>query len=169
MWDMQENDSSKNRREETYKKIAIELEFKNVKDMVSTNKSWKLVKAIELLCKAYEVPNVLDREEYKPTKKEVSMAELIESQASKIAKREWNYYFKDGTEVTLDKTMFPEKEDVFDFTYNLKRFAGVRGIVVQVSYDLHAFGQGTSYNMDIDFNGDIARNVWAPYVVEYEK
>lgn len=166
---MQENDSSKNRREETYKKIAIELEFKNVKDMVSTNKSWKLVKAIELLCKAYEVPNVLDREEYKPTKKEVSMAALIDSQASKIEKREWNYYFKEGTEVTLDKTMFPEKEDSFDFTYNLKRFAGVRGIVVQISYDLHAFGQGTSYNMDIDFNGEIARNVWAPYVIEYEK
>ena len=166
---MQENDSSKNRREETYKKIAIELEFKNVKDMVSTNKSWKLVKAIELLCKAYEVPNVLDREEYKPTKKEVSMAALIDSQASKIEKREWNYYFKEGTEVTLDKTMFPEKEDSFDFTYNLKRFAGVSGIVVQVSYDLHAFGQGTSYNMDIDFNGEIARNVWAPYVIEYEK
>ena len=71
---MKENESYKNRREETYKKIAIEREFKNVKDMVSTNKSWKLVKEIELLCKAYEVPNVLDREEYKPTKKEVSMA-----------------------------------------------------------------------------------------------
>tara|TARA_Y100000389_G_scaffold191318_1_gene217282 strand:+ start:7837 stop:8340 length:504 start_codon:yes stop_codon:yes gene_type:complete len=167
MWDMQESDASKNRREETYKKIARELEFKNVKEMVSTNKSWKLVKAIELLCKSYEVPNVLEREEYKPTKEEVSIAEL--SQAAKLAKREWNYYFKAGTEVTLDKTMFPEKEDSLDFTYNLKRFSGVKGIVVQVSYDLHAFGQGTSYNMDIDFNGEIARNVWAPYVIEYEK
>lgn len=169
MWDMQENDSFKNRREETYKKIARELGFGDVKEMVYTNKSFKLIKAIELLCKAYEVPNVLEVEEYKPTNKEVSMAELMESQNSKIAKREWNYYFKAGTEVTLDKTMFPEKEDSFDFTYNLKRFAGVSGIVVQVSYDLHAFGQGTSYNMDIDFNGEIARNVWAPYVIEYEK
>lgn len=169
MWDMQESDASKNRREETYKKIARELEFKNVKEMVSTNKSWKLVKAIELLCKSYEVPNVLEREEYKPTKEEVSIGELFESQAAKLAKREWNYYFKAGTKVTLDKTMFPEKEEDFDFTYNLKRFSGVKGIVVQVSYDLHAFGQGTSYNMDIDFNGEIARNVWAPYVIEYEK
>jgi hypothetical protein len=174
MWDMQESDASKNRREETYKKIARELEFKNVKEMVSTNKSWKLVKAIELLCRAYEVPNVLEREEYKPTKEEVSIAELIESKASKLEKREWNYYFKPGTEVTLDKTMFPEKKEAFDFayndfTYNLKRFAGVRGVVVQVSYDMHAFGQGTSYNMDIDFNGEIARNVWAPYVIENEK
>lgn len=169
MWDMQENDSFETERTETYKNIARELEFKNVKEMVSTNKSLKLTKAIGLLCKAYEVPNVLERKEYKPTKKEISMAETIESQASKIAKREWNYYFKDGTEVTLDKTMFPEKGDVFDFTYNLKRFAGVRGIVVRVSYDLHAFGQGTSYNMDIDFNGEIARNVWAPYVIEHEK
>jgi hypothetical protein len=169
MWDMQENDSFETERIETYKNIAKELEFKDVKEMVSTNKSWKLVKAIELLCKAYEVPNVLEREEYKPTKEEVSIAELIESQAAKLAKREWNYYFKAGTKVTLDKTMFPEKKDDFDVTYNLKRFSGVKGIVVQVSYDLHAFGQGTSYNMDIDFNGEIARNVWAPYVIEYEK
>jgi hypothetical protein len=169
MWDMQENDSFETERIETYKNIAKELEFKDVKEMVSTNKSWKLVKAIELLCKAYEVPNVLEREEYKPTKEEVSIAELIEGQAAKLVKREWNYYFKPGTEVTLDKTMFPEKKDDFDFTYNLKRFSGVKGIVVQVSYDLHAFGQGTSYNMDIDFNGEIARNVWAPYVIEYEK
>lgn len=169
MWDMQESDSSKNRREETYKSIAKELEFKDVKEMVSSKKNFRLTKAIKLLCKTYGVRNVLDEEKYKPTKEEVSIAKLIEGQAAKLAKREWNYYFKAGTEVTLDKTMFPEKQDVFDFTYNLKRFAGVRGIVVQVSYDLHAFGQGTSYNMDIDFNGDIARNVWAPYVIEYEK
>lgn len=169
MWDMQESDSSKNRREETYKSIAKELEFKDVKEMVSSKKNFRLTKAIKLLCKTYGVRNVLDEEKYKPTKEEVSIAKLIEGQAAKLAKREWNYYFKEGTEVTLDKTMFPEKQDVFDFTYNLKRFAGVRGIVVQVSYDLHAFGQGTSYNMDIDFNGDIARNVWAPYVIEYEK
>jgi hypothetical protein len=169
MWDMQESDSSKNRREETYKSIAKELEFKDVKEMVSSKKNFRLTKAIKLLCKTYGVPNVLDEEKYKPTKEEVSIAKLIEGQAAKLAKREWNYYFKAGTEVTLDKTMFPEKEDPFDFTYNLKRFSGVKGIVVQVSYDLHAFGQGTSYNMDIDFNGDIARNVWAPYVIEYEK
>lgn len=166
---MQESDSSKNRREETYKSIAKELEFKDVKEMVSSKKNFRLTKAIKLLCKTYGVPNVLDEEKYKPTKEEVSIAKLIEGQAAKLAKREWNYYFKAGTEVTLDKTMFPEKEDPFDFTYNLKRFSGVKGIVVQVSYDLHAFGQGTSYNMDIDFNGDIARNVWAPYVIEYEK
>lgn len=169
MWDMQESDSSKNRREETYKNIAKELEFKDVKEMVSSKKSFRLTKAIKLLCKTYGVPNVLDEEKYKPTKEEVSIAELMEGQAAKLAKREWNYYFKPGTKVTIDKTMFPEKQDPFDFTYNLKRFSGVKGIVVQVSYDLHAFGQGTSYNMDIDFNGDIARNVWAPYVIEYEK
>lgn len=169
MWDMQGNDVFENKKDKTYENIAKELEFKNVKEMVSTKKSWKLVKAIELLCKAYGVPNVLEEEKYKPTKEEVSIAELMEGQAAKLAKREWNYYFKAGTIVTLDKTMFPKKEDPLDFTYNLKRFAGVRGVVVQVSYDLHAFGQGTSYNMDIDFNGDIARNVWAPYVIEYEK
>ena len=166
---MQDSDNFETKRINIYKNIAKELDFKGVKEMVTTNKSFKLTKAIELLCKSYEVPNVLEREEYKPTKKEVSMSELIDSQASKIEKREWNYYFKEGTEVTLDKTMFPEKKEDFDFTYNLKRFAGVRGIVVQVSYDMHAFGQGTSYNMDIDFNGDIARNVWAPYVIECEK
>ena len=170
MWDMQEKDVFENQNIKAYETIAKELGFKNIKDMVSAKKSYKLIKAIELLCKVYKAPNVLERKEYSPTKKEVSsMAALIESQGSKLAKREWNYYFKEGTEVTLDKTMFPEKKEAFDFTYNLKRFAGVRGIVVQVSYDMHAFGQGTSYNMDIDFNGDIARNVWAPYVIEYEK
>ena len=169
MWDMQGEDAFENKNIKTYENIAKELEFKDVKEMVSSKKSFRLNKAIKLLCNSYGVPNVLEREEYKPTKKGVSMAELIDSQASKLEKREWNYYFKEGTEVTLDKTMFPEKKEAFDFTYNLKRFAGVRGIVVQVSYDMHAFGQGTSYNMDIDFNGDIARNVWAPYVIECEK
>ncbi len=113
---MQDSDNFETKRINIYKNIAKELDFKGVKEMVTTNKSFKLTKAIELLCKSYEVPNVLEREEYKPTKKEVSMSELIDSQASKIEKREWNYYFKEGTEVTLDKTMFPEKKEDFDKT-----------------------------------------------------
>ena len=169
MWDMQGNDVFENKKNKTYENIAKELDFKDVKEMVSSKKSFRLNKAIKLLCNSYGVPNVLEQEKYKPTKEEVSIAELMEGQAAKLAKREWNYYFKPGTEVTLDKTMFPEKQDPFDFTYNLKRFFGVKGVVVQVSYDLHAFANGTSYNMDIDFNGEIARNVWAPYVIEYEK
>lgn len=169
MWDMQGNDVFENKKDKTYENIAKELDFKDVKEMVSSKKSLRLNKAIKLLCNSYGVPNVLEQEKYKPKKEEVSIAELMEGQAAKLAKREWNYYFEPGTEVTLDKTMFPEKQDSFDFTYNLKRFVGVKGVVVQVSYDLHAFAHGTSYNMDIDFNGEIARNVWAPYVIEYEK
>jgi hypothetical protein len=46
-------------------------------------------------------------------------------------------------------------------------FAGKRGVVKNVTTDLHSFAQGSSYMMTIEFDGEVLENVFAPYVVEY--
>ncbi len=79
--------------------------------------------------------------------------------------RDFNYYFPEGTEVTIDiRTYVPSGFDKIDLT----QFMGIKGIVKRVHSDLHAFSRGTSYMMDVDFNGELVKNIYAAYVIKYE-
>ena len=50
----------------------------------------------------------------------------------------------------------------------LRPYIGIKGIVKKSSSDLHTFGRGSSYNMDIEFNGDLVKNIHAAYIIEYK-
>jgi hypothetical protein len=90
-----------------------------------------------------------------------------------LDEREWNYYFDEGAEVKIDDVNFdflkPET-DFFDSTthFKIQSHLGKKGIVKKVSTDLHAFGRGSSYNMDVEFDGVLVEHIWAPYIISYE-
>ena len=86
----------------------------------------------------------------------------------KIDERTFNYYFPKDTEVKLDDTLnLPTKNDFYPLDLNL--YVGKKGIVKAVNSDIHAFGRGWAYSMDIEFDGELVKNVSAAYVVEIEK
>jgi hypothetical protein len=85
---------------------------------------------------------------------------------SAMEQRDFNYYFKEGTDVTIDgKIPLPDGNSFYPV--DLNSFVGKRGRVKRVNRGLHAFGQGTSYTMDIDFNGEVVRDVSGLYVIPY--
>lgn len=61
MWDLQNEDVLEAKKNKAYKTIAKELDFRDVEEMISYTKDSKLVKAINLLCQFYEVPNILEQ------------------------------------------------------------------------------------------------------------
>lgn len=113
------------------------------------------------LINTWEESGVLDDLTNETTKS--SVAFLMESQASILMQREWNYYFDEGTEVMLDKRILPTDETFSPL--KLRQHIGKKGIVKKVNCDLHAYGRGSSYNMDIEFDGELVKNVYAPYIM----
>jgi hypothetical protein len=67
-----------------------------------------------------------------------------------IEEREWNYYFDVGTKVTIDGDTNPPDDPI------------------KSGWDLHAFGQGKSYYMDVEFGGKTYPQISSFYIKEYE-
>ena len=87
-----------------------------------------------------------------------------------LQEREWNYYFDVDTKVTIDNDTNPPDDPIKSFyPYNLKSLVGKEGIVKKVGWDIHAFGNGKSHNMDVEFDGKIYTKIPAYYLKEYIK
>ena len=103
----------------------------------------------------------------------IRMREIIESKKPKVTstfnERDFNYYFDVGTEVMLDEETLPAEGVVTFNPIKLREFIGKKGIVKSVNSDLHAFAHGTSYNMDIEFEGELVRHIFAPHIIEYKE
>lgn len=87
-----------------------------------------------------------------------SIQEIIDTRA-------FNYYFKVGDEVQVDENIILNEST----TCNLvKDHIGKKGIVRECHTDLHAYGRGTSYSIDVEFDGVLVKNIWAPLLVRYK-
>jgi len=84
----------------------------------------------------------------------------------KIDERMFNYYFTEGTEVKIDDTIESPKPNEF-FPTDLNLYVGKKGIVKSHSADIHAFGRGWAYSMNIEFDGELVKNIPAFYMIEY--
>ena len=54
----------------------------------------------------------------------------------------------------------------FSLIPNIRQHIGKSGIVKRCYSDLHAFGRGYSYQVDVDFDGDLCKGLPAYYLVE---
>ena len=78
--------------------------------------------------------------------------------------REFNYFFDEGTEVTINGD---EISKVEFHLVELDEYVGKKGVVKKLYSDFHAFGRGKLYIMDIDFDGTLVENIRANYVDEF--
>ena len=86
-----------------------------------------------------------------------------------IDERMFNYFFPLGTLVTLDKEVIPTEDDnPFSFTPNVKEHIGKVGVVTKYYSDLHAFGRGHAYNMDVQFEDELLTGLPAYYIIKAE-
>jgi len=82
-----------------------------------------------------------------------------------IDERSFNYYFAEESIVELDKRVIGD-DGPFSFISNVRQHIGKSGIVKRCYSDLHAFGRGYSYQVDVDFDGDLCKGLPAYYLVE---
>ena len=82
-----------------------------------------------------------------------------------IDKRMFNYGFSIDSIVELDERVI-ENDELFSFIPNVRQHIGKSGIVKRCYSDLHAFGRGYSYQVDVDFDGDLCKGLPAYYLVE---
>ena len=80
----------------------------------------------------------------------------------KFKDREWNYFLNEGDLVSFAKDI-PKNHKVingdnFLEEINLKEYENKIGIVKKCRESLHAFGRGSSYVCDVDFEGKIISN-----------
>jgi len=83
-----------------------------------------------------------------------------------IDDRWFNYYFVEDTEVMLDDKNITIRDSTFN--PSMEKHIGKKGIVTRCASDMHAFGQGSSYVLDVDFSGEKLENFPAFYFVEYK-
>jgi hypothetical protein len=82
-----------------------------------------------------------------------------------IDERMFEYYFGEGSIVELDERVLPASAP-FPFIPNVRQHIGKRGIVKKYYSDLHAFGRGYSYQMDVSFDGELCKGLPAYYFVD---
>ena len=82
-----------------------------------------------------------------------------------IDERLFNYYFAEESIVELDERVIGD-DGPFSFIPNVRQHIGKSGIVKRCYSDLHAFGRGYSYQVDVDFDGDLCKGLPAYYLVE---
>lgn len=86
-----------------------------------------------------------------------------------MKERNFNYYFDEGTDVTIDGEIALPDGDINNFyPSDLTVYVGKKGTVIKVTKDLHAFGQGAVYFMDIDFGDKVMRNISATLIIPYK-
>lgn len=82
-----------------------------------------------------------------------------------IDERAFNYYFAEESIVELDEIVIGD-DGPFSLIPNIRQHIGKSGIVKRCYSDLHAFGRGYSYQVDVDFDGDLCKGLPAYYLVE---
>ena len=82
-----------------------------------------------------------------------------------IDERSFNYYFAEESIVELDERVIGD-DGPFSFIPNARQHIGKSGIVKRCYSDLRAFGRGYSYQVDVDFDGDLCKGLPAYYLVE---
>ena len=93
-----------------------------------------------------------------------------------IDERSFNYYFAEESIVELDERVigndgtfsFISKNVRQPFTFPKLEFSyiGKSGIVKRCYSNLHTFGRGYLYQVDVDFDGDLCKGLPAYYLVE---
>jgi len=83
-----------------------------------------------------------------------------------IDERMFNYYFNVDSIVELDERVIIADSEKFSLIPSIKQHIGKSGIVKRCYSDLHAFGRGYSYQVDVDFDGDLCKGLPAYYLVE---
>ena len=82
-----------------------------------------------------------------------------------IDERAFNYYFAEESIVELDEIVIGD-DGPFSLIPNIRQHIGKSGIVKRCYSDLHAFGRGYPYQVDVDFDGDLCKGLPAYYLVE---
>ena len=83
-----------------------------------------------------------------------------------IDERMFNYGFSINSIVELDEIVVKTDSETFSLIPNVRQHKGKSGIVKRCYSDLHAFGRGYSYQVDVDFDGDLCKGLPAYYLVE---
>lgn len=83
-----------------------------------------------------------------------------------IDERMFNYGFSINSIVELDEIVVKTDSETFSLIPNVRQHIGKSGIVKRCYSDLHAFGRGYSYQVDVDFDGDLCKGLPAYYLVE---
>lgn len=83
-----------------------------------------------------------------------------------IDERMFNYGFSINSIVELDEIVVKTDSETFSLIPNIRQHIGKSGIVKRCYSDLHAFGRGYSYQVDVDFDGDLCKGLPAYYLVE---
>ena len=83
-----------------------------------------------------------------------------------IDERMFNYGFSINSIVELDEIVVKTDSETFSLIPNIRQHIGKSGIVKRCYSDLHAFGRGYSYQVDVDFDGDLCEGLPAYYLVE---
>jgi hypothetical protein len=83
-----------------------------------------------------------------------------------IDERMFNYGFSTDSIVELDEIVVKTDSETFSLIPNVRQHIGKSGIVKRCYSDLHAFGRGCSYQVDVDFDGDLCKGLPAYYLVE---
>jgi len=83
-----------------------------------------------------------------------------------IDERMFNYGFSINSIVELDEIVVKTDSETVSLIPNIMQHIGKSGIVKRCYSDLHAFGRGYSYQVDVDFDGDLCKGLPAYYLVE---
>ena len=83
-----------------------------------------------------------------------------------IDERMFNYGFSINSIVELDEIVVKTDSETFSLIPNIRQHIGKSGVVKKCYSDLHAFGRGYSYQVDVDFDGDLCKGLPAYYLVE---
>ena len=83
-----------------------------------------------------------------------------------IDDRSFNYGFSIDSIVELDEIVVKTDSETFSLIPKVRQHIGKSGIVKRCYSDLHAFGRGYSYQVDVDFDGDLCKGLPAYYLVE---
>jgi hypothetical protein len=99
--------------------------------------------------------------------------EILRAEMSDVDKiwdeRSFNYEFPVGTSVVFDVGfMFALSVSNYTFVryiHDYEKYFKLTGKVVRCHSDLHAFGRGYSYSIDVDFNGTLVKDIIAAFLI----
>lgn len=104
------------------------------------------------------------------------LTELLAPPKTPMEEREWNYSFGEGEEVMfapdLPDCQFDSVGEFLENTFldlrQFKDYRGRKGIVTKCWSDLHAFGRGSSYMCEVNFDG-LIQSFMCQFLVKYEE
>ena len=85
-----------------------------------------------------------------------------------IDERTFNYYFVEGEEVKIDTNIFKKDSEFTPDNMKLEPHIDKKGIVTNCYSDVHSFGRGWSYRMDVNFDGVLVKHILSWYLIPYK-